>query len=416
VRDPLNRWVEGDPYDTAGAGYDGFAVFQSGSPDRAATGAGPDPADALAPWPGSDDEDSGHGNASRYGPRGSRARRPKRRRPLRRTAIALLTVVLGTSLGTYAWADTKLDRDVDLNTFGIRPPAGEGTNYLIVGSDSREGLSEQDRKELHTGSPGGRRTDSMIVLHTGAHGTTMVSLPRDSWITIPGYISPATGKRSAPTQDKLNATFAYGGPQLLSRTVEHNTGLRIDHYAEIGFAGFVNIVNAVGGVPICLDRDIKDEKSGSDLRKGCQVLDGTEALAFVRQRHQEAQGDLGRTRNQRKFLSALAHRAAAPDTALNPFELYPALSAGLDTLIVDRGMTLRDLMSMFRAVQSVTGGRGRQINVPVADPFFSTPKGSAVRWNTAQARKLFGELKHDRPVSLTEKGSAGRSFAHHAAE
>ncbi|MGP3949067.1 LCP family protein [Streptomyces sp. 7N604] len=327
----------------------------------------------------------------------------RRGRRIMRTLIVLVLVILVTSIGTYVWADFKLDREVDLAKVGDRSPSGEGTNYLIVGSDSREGLSNQDKNDLHTGSAEGRRTDSMIVLHTGDNGTTMMSLPRDSWVTIPAFTRPETGKHYAAAKNKLNAAFSMGGPELLVRTVEANTGLKINHYAEIGFAGFVNIVDSVGGVDLCLDKDIKDEKSGADLRKGCQTLSGADALAFVRQRHQEAEGDLGRTRNQQKFLSALADQAATPGTVLNPSKLYPAMGAGLETLIVDRDMSLSKLTSMLQAMKAVTGGDGKQINVPVADQGFQTSKGSAVRWDTTQAKKLFDELKNDQPVSLGEK-------------
>ncbi|MEV0598887.1 LCP family protein [Streptomyces sp. NPDC050315] len=341
--------------------------------------------------------------SSHYGPRRAHARRPKKRHRLRRAALVLTTAVLAGAVGTYGWADTKLNRDVDLDAYGKRPPHGKGTNYLIVGSDSRDGLSQDDQKDLHAGGGGGRRTDSMIVLHTGANGTSMVSLPRDSWITVPGHTNPATGKTSKPTGDKLNAAFSYGGPQLLTHTIEYNTGLRIDHYAEIGFAGFVNIVNAIGGVRMCLERDIKDEKSGADLKKGCQTLNGKQALAFVRQRHQEAEGDLGRTKNQQKFLSSLAHQAAKPTTVLDPADIYPTVNAGLDTLIVDKNTTLRDLTNLFRALQSVSAGKGKQLNVPVSAIGIPTPKGSAIKWDEKQSRRLFTELKHDRPVTIPKK-------------
>ncbi|MDI3409186.1 LCP family protein [Streptomyces cavernicola] len=328
----------------------------------------------------------------------SRPRRRRRRRPLRRLVLVLLALLLGVPFGTYAWADTRLNRDVDLGTHGHRPPPGKGTTYLIVGSDSRAGLTAEEQRDLHTGAVSGRRTDSMILLHTGESGTTMVSLPRDSWVTVPAYLRTSTGKRTKPAQSKLNASFSHGGPELLARTVEFNTGLRIDHYAEIGFAGFVKIVDAVGGVRMCLPRAIRDEKSGADLRKGCQQLDGGESLAFVRQRHQEAEGDLGRTLNQQKFLAALAKRAATSDTLLDPTVLYPALGAGLDTLVVDRDMTLRQLASMVRAVQGVTDGRGRRINVPVAAVGVPTPQGSAIRWDEGRARELFDRLRRDLPV------------------
>ncbi|MFI6055753.1 LCP family protein [Streptomyces violascens] len=344
--------------------------------------------------------------SSRYGPRRAHARQPKKRRRLRRAVLVLLTVVAVAAGGTYGWAETRLQRDVDLGTYGDRPPPGEGTNYLIVGSDSRDGLSDDDVEELHVGGGGGRRTDSMMLLHTGAHGTSMVSLPRDSWVTVPGRLDTSTGKTKWPEGDKLNAAFAYGGPELLVRTIEENTGLRIDHYAEIGFAGFVNIVDAVGGVRMCLDRDIKDEKSGADLRQGCQTLNGKQALAYVRQRHQEKEGDLGRSKNQQKLLATLAHQAAQPDTLFDPLQIGPAVQAGLDTLIVDKGMSLRDLGRMFRAVQSIAGGHGKQLNVPVSGVGVPTPKGNVLKWDPMRSAQLFDELRHDQPV--TERGNPAR--------
>ncbi|MEU8936266.1 LCP family protein [Streptomyces sp. NPDC048409] len=361
---------------------------------RSGTGAGPvvDPA-RFAERP-----------SSRYGPRRVHARPAKRRRRLRAVAGALLAVALCPVAAIYVWADTQLRRDVDLTALGGRPPAGRGTNYLIVGSDSRDGLSTDEVKDLHVGGGGGRRTDSMILLHTGAHGTSMVSLPRDSWVTVPRHTDPDTGKTPAPAHDKLNASFSYGGPGLLVRTIEYNTGLRIDHYAEIGFAGFVGIVNAVGGVPMCLDHAVKDEKSGADFSRGCHLLDGRQALAFVRQRHQEAQGDLGRTRNQQKFLSALAHRAARPRTLLDPAEILPAMHAGLGSLVVDKGMSLSGLVTMFRAVQGVSAGRGTQLNVPVSGVGIATPKGSVVKWDAKKSARLFDDLRNDRPVTVP-KGS-----------
>ncbi|WP_128379738.1 LCP family protein [Streptomyces cavernae] len=343
------------------------------------------------------------GGPRRPGTRPPRVRPSRLRRILCLSAF-LLCALLVTAAGTYAWAYYRLDRAVDLGWSADRPPDGRGTTYLVVGSDTRDGLSEQARKDLHTGSAGGGRTDSMMLLHTGAHGTTMVSLPRDSWVTVPSYLDPETGKRHRASKNKLNAAYSLGGPRLLVRTIELNTGVRVDHYAEIGFAGFVGVVDAVGGVEMCLDRDIRDPKSGANLKKGCHDLNGIEALAFVRQRHQEAQGDLGRSRNQRKFLSALAHKAASPRTALDPFRVCPALSATLDTLVVDKDMEPSTLVSLFRAMRAVSGGNGKQLGVPVSDRALSTPRGSAVRWDTAEAEKLFTELANDRPVSLHEEG------------
>nr|WP_055553112.1 LCP family protein [Streptomyces sp. NBRC 110028] len=356
----------------------------------------------AAGWPGVPPQRGG-GTGSGGGP--SLRRRPprqpaSRRRRIARTVTLLLRLPLLAAAGTYVWADSALDRRVDLDKAAAdRPPHGKGTNYLIVGSDSRNGLSGATKKQLHTGSADGGRTDSVMVLHTGAHGSTLMSLPRDSWVTIPSFIRPETGKHYRAARNKLNAAYSLGGPDLLIRTIERNTGLRINHYAEIGFAGFVGLVNAVGGVDMCVKKNVKDEKSGLNLKKGCHNLDGAQALAFVRQRHQEAQGDLGRSKNQQKFLAALAHKAATPGVALDPFTLYPTIRAGLDTLIVDKGMSMPDLLSLFEAMKGVTAGHGQRINVPVSSLGFRTSKGSAVRWNTARANKLFGELRHDRPLS-----------------
>nr|WP_244299233.1 LCP family protein [Streptomyces viridochromogenes] len=345
---------------------------------------------------------SGEGHGGRGGSRNRR--RPTRRRRFLRTAAVLSSVLLLGGAGTYVWADTRLNQEVDLGALGARVPSGEGTNYLVVGSDSREGLSQQDRKQLNTGSAEGRRTDSVILLHTGANGTTMLSLPRDSWVTLPPYVDPDTGRSYRAAPNKLNAAFSLGGPDLLVRTVERNTGVRVDHYAEIGFAGFVGVVDAVGGVNLCLDKAVRDEDSGANLPAGCQTLDGAEALAFVRQRKQEAKGDLGRTRNQQRFLAALARKAATPKTLADPSKSFPTLRAGLDTLIVDEGTELPDLMSLFEALRKAASGGGRQLNVPVADPNLRTSKGSAVKWDDRRARALFTALRKDRTPPSTRGG------------
>ncbi|MGW7573040.1 LCP family glycopolymer transferase [Streptomyces sp. NPDC054765] len=387
------------PYDGPSGPYNGPPSPYNGPP---APYNGPTGPDATRTGPGHGRTGPGNGRARR----GRRANgRSRRRRRITRLVILLATVLTTGSLGTYVWADTKLNREVDLGKIADRMPQGRGTNYLIVGSDSRVGLSEQAKKDLHTGgsADAGRRTDSMILLHTGVHGTTMVSLPRDSWVTIPPYIRPDTGKHYRASKNKLNAAFSFGGPDLLVRTIEHNTGMHVDHYTEIGFAGFVGIVNAVGGVPICLDKDVRDEKSGENLKKGCHTLDGRTALAFVRQRHQEAKGDLGRSQNQQKFLAALAHKAATPGILLDPTKVYPTMSAGLGTLIVDKDTGLPNLTSLFKAMKGVTTGDGKRLNVPVSNLGFHTPKGSVVKWNAPKAKQLFTELSDDSPVTFHEK-------------
>jgi LCP family protein required for cell wall assembly len=368
------------------------------SPRRAAAAAGGiPPQQARRPQPG-----PGHGHGGPAAGGASRRPRWSLRRKIGYTALGLVVVLLAVSVSTYFWADSKLRRDVDLSAITDAPPKGKGTNYLIVGSDSREGLTKAEEKELHTGSDSGQRTDSMMILHTGKNGTTMMSLPRDSYVTIPSFVGQESHKTYAASTHKLNRSYADGGPELLVRTIEYNTGIHIDHYAEIGFSGFVNLVDALGGVNICLDKPLHDKASGADFSAGCQKMNGKQSLAYVRQRHQLADQDLGRMRNQQKFLSTLAHQAASPSTVLNPFKLYPVIGSGLDTLVVDKKMSLLDLAHMFWAMKGVTGGNGKQITVPIADANYYTPNdGDAVKWDMTKAKTLFDELKQDQKVTVS---------------
>ncbi|MFE7425565.1 MULTISPECIES: LCP family protein [unclassified Streptomyces] len=315
-------------------------------------------------------------------------------------ALSLVVVVLAVSIGTYFWADSKLNREVDLAKVIERPKEGDGTNYLIVGSDSRAGMTDEDKKRLHTGSAEGKRTDSMMILHDGSNGPTLISLPRDSNVEIPSYKGSDSGKLypARGRFTKLNAAYAEDGPELLVRTVEFNTGLHIDHYVEIGFGGFANIVDAIGGVELDIPKAFKDKKSGADFKAGKQTLNGEQSLAFVRTRYAFAESDLARTKNQQKFLAALASQTATPSTILNPFKLYPTMSAGLDTLIVDEDMSIWSLGQMFFAMKGVTGGDGTSMNMPI-----SGSTGGNLVWDKAKVKQLVDQLNNDEKVTVSEK-------------
>src|SRR5690606_33698962 len=160
---------------------------------------------------------------------------------------ALLVVLVLSAAGLLFWIDGRLGGLPGgvLDDYKGRPDDTPGTNWLLVGSDSREGLTKRQRKKLATGNSEGRRTDSMMLVH----------LPRDSAVSIPGH-----------GRNKLNAAYAIGGPRLLVQTVETVTGLRVDNYMEIGFAGFVDIVDAVGGVEINVRAAVNDPKAGLKLK------------------------------------------------------------------------------------------------------------------------------------------------------
>ena len=188
----------------------------------------------------------------------------KRRHPVRnvfRVLLILLLLVILWLVGVPAYAWTQIAR-VDAAPSGQRPADQPGKTFLLVGSDSRAGLSKAEQKRLGTGSTGGQRTDTIMIVYVPPGGKpALISVPRDSYVDI-----PKSGK------NKINAAYAFGGPQLLVQTVEQNTGLRIDGYMEIGFGGFVNIIDALGGIRMCLPNAIKDRDSHIDLRKGCQTL------------------------------------------------------------------------------------------------------------------------------------------------
>ncbi|MEU8462569.1 LCP family protein [Streptomyces sp. NPDC029003] len=370
------------------------ASYDSGYSTGQVYGRPQGPGGGAPAGPGRPGRPGGPGGPGGGGPAGPA---PDWRKRIKVGSLVLVSVLVVTGVGTYFWADSKVRREVDLSKVIERPKEGDCTTYLIVGSDSREGMSDEEKKKLHTGSAEGKRTDSMMVLAKCSGGNTMISLPRDSDVEIPSFVGSQSGKKF-PAQGrrvKLNAAYAEDGPELLVRTVEFNTGLRIDHYAEIGFAGFANIVDALGGVELDIEQGFKDEKSGADFKAGRQTLNGEQSLAFVRTRYAFAESDLQRTKNQQKFLSALASQAATPGTLLNPFSLYPVMGAGLDTLVVDKDMGLWDLGQMFFAMKGITGGDGVSMNMPI-----SGQRGGNLVWDKAKVQQLVKQIQNDEKVTV----------------
>jgi LCP family protein required for cell wall assembly len=282
--------------------------------------------------------------------------------------------------------DTAIKRIPALTAYAERPAEGAGTTWLLVGSDSRGDLTPDQQAQLATGGDlGNSRTDTILLVHLPGLGSstraTMVSIPRDSYVPIPGYDS-----------DKINAAFSLGGPQLLTQTVEEATGLRIDHYAEIGFGGFANLVDAVGGVTVCPTEPISDPLAGIELPAGCQHIGGREALGFVRSRA-TPRADLDRMANQRQFMSTLVHRAVSPSVLLNPLRWYPMARAAADTVAVDEDAHVWDLARLAWALR----GSPTTVTVPIGD-FTENGSGSIVEWDHDAAKQLFSALGSDTPI------------------
>lgn len=316
-------------------------------------------------------------------PRGRATPRPRKRKRFGffKALGLLLAIVLAFSIGAAVWIDTKLQRIDALQDYDGRLGNTSGTNWLLVGSDSRAGLSQEDADRLMAGeldeSVG--RTDTIMVVHIPRFGgdATMLSLPRDSWVDIPGY-----------GQNKLNQAFSLGGPALLQQTVEQATGIHLDHYAEIGFGGFANVVDAVGGVEMCLDEPLDDPMAGINLQAGCQELDGPTALGYVRSRYASAQGDLDRVERQRKFLAALSNKIKSPGTLLNPFKNLKVADALSANMKVNEGDHVWNLASLGLAM----AGGAKQETVPIAG-YENTYAGNVALWDEAGAEEMFAELR-----------------------
>ncbi|MFC6094584.1 LCP family protein [Saccharothrix lopnurensis] len=315
---------------------------------------------------------------------GYRQAPPRRKRGIGRTIGVVLVLLLVFAVGMWVYVDSSLRRIDALPDYEGRPADTPGTNWLLVGSDARDDLSEEQKAALATGDAAGRRTDTIMLLHIpeGSGKATLVSMPRDSYVDIPG-----NGK------NKINAAFAFGGAPLLVQTVEGATGIRVDHYMEIGFGGFAGIVDAVGGVDLCVDEPIQDPLAGLDLQAGCQELDGAQALGFVRTRA-FARADLQRVENQRKFLAALTEKATSPSVLANPFRAFPLLFAGTDSISIAEDDNLHNLAGMAFAM----GGGVDTVTVPVGGTPTLGGVGSVVQWNREQALALFGALERDEPV------------------
>ena len=348
---------EATPYEPAQAGPPG-AAWPAQPPTRG--------------WPG-----GGEPPRTR-GPRGWRRwLRPKRILVILATLVVILAV---TSAGLYFDLNSKLSR------VNVLAPAGftsAGTNWLIAGSDSRGGLTKTEEDQLALGHDvSGGRSDTIMLLHIPSDGTrpTLVSIPRDSYVPIPGH-----------GYNKINAAYSLGGPKLLIQTVQNVTGLRIDHYMGIGFGGLVNVVNDVGGVTLCLPGPMKDPKAGLNLKAGCQTLNGDQALGFVRTREFPL-GDLQREQDQRALLKSLLSKMTSAGTLINPFAVIPAASGAASSLTVDQGTSLSQLVSVAFALKNPV-----TTMVPFGG-FGNSSAGSVVEWNVPEAKAFFNDLATDKPL------------------
>ncbi|MDN5725182.1 MAG: LCP family protein [Propionibacteriales bacterium] len=327
----------------------------------------------------------GSGAGPGGGPPGTTGRRRPRRRRTGRKVVAVLALLLAACLvylvavPLVAW--NTVDK-VANQPKGDRPADTPGQTYLLVGSDSREGLSAEEKKKLGTGSAEGQRTDTMMLLYVPPGGRpAMISIPRDSYVEVPG-----NGK------NKINAAYAIGGPKLLTATVEQATGLRVDHYVEIGFGGFVDVIDAMDGIEMCVPKDIKDKNSHLNLKKGCQTFDGVTALGYVRMRYADPEGDLGRVKRQRQMVSAVAKKAATPMTVINPVRYWNLNKAVAGAVRLGESTSTADMPRLALAASRLSGDDALALTIPVGGNI-SSPAGAALSWDKERCEELFAAIK-----------------------
>ncbi|TDD21171.1 LCP family protein [Nonomuraea diastatica] len=218
-----------------------------------------------------------------------------------------------------------------------QPKPGHGETWLLVGTDLRSGEpSTGDAAKTGNRRLGPQRTDTIMLAHLSEDGehAAIVSIPRDSWVTIPGH-----------GRAKINAAFPWGGPALLIKTIEKLTGIRVDHYAAIDFKGFPEVIDAVEGVDVEVAKTVRDTHSGVTWTAGRHHLDGEQALAFVRQRHNLPGGDFDRIKRQQAVLNALSDRVLSAGTLANPLKVDGFLRAITRSITVDEGVTASMLRS-----------------------------------------------------------------------
>ncbi|WP_306371481.1 LCP family protein [Nocardiopsis sp. CC223A] len=344
----------------------------------------------------------------RRSPRSGRITVPSpsvRRRRAGLVVMSVLSVLVllasGTSWAITGWMSGSLNR---FDVFGgladgDRPEETGGLTFLVIGSDSREALAEEDRTALSVGSTPGRRSDTMMLLRLNHERDriTVVGVPRDLWVDIPGE-----------GEDKINAAYAYGGPQLAVRTVESVTDVRIDHYVEVDFAGFVGVVDALGGIEVCLPEAIDDPKARLDMAAGTHRVDGAEALAFARTRA-TPRGDLDRIDRQQQVLSAMLDRALSSETLSDPGKLTAFLDSALSSVTVDEGLDTSTINQLAYQMRDLDMSAVNFTQVPIADMDFWTPRGDvALLWDEPAARDLFADINADRPITEPSAGPSAQ--------
>jgi LCP family protein required for cell wall assembly len=336
-------------------------------------------------------------------PRRPRTRNARRLRVLGWISVIMTVVVVSTSLAAYAeWRHLlgNIQKENVNGLLGKRPPKyNSALNILLIGSDSRAGSNKKFGQAVQ-----GARSDTMILMHISPqrNGATLISFPRDSLVRTVGCQADGmghTGQQASQQVEMLNATFDSGGAPCTWKTLEALTGIHIDHFIEIDFSGFQSMVNAVGGVSVCLPKAINDPASKLNLSAGVHHVDGAQALAFVRERHVGQGSDLQRIKRQQFFMASLAKQVTASNMLGDPGKLFGLANAATHSLTTDSGLEVSTLLKIAESMRGLQASSVKMISVPVV-PDAADP--NRVDWAQPSAFELFNAIKFDDVVPVAK--------------
>ncbi|MEV0318827.1 LCP family protein [Streptomyces sp. NPDC050658] len=270
-----------------------------------------------------------------------------------------------------------------------------------MGTDGRDTITEQERREFHAGGVACNCTDTLMLVHVSEarDRVSVVSLPRDSYAEIPAHRDAVTGKRRAAHPAKINGAYAEGGPALSVRTVEAMTGVRVDRYLQIDFRRFMDSVDTVGGVRVCTPRPLRDKVTKLDLPPGEHHLAGGQSLQYVRSRHMDATADFGRIQRQQRFLIGALTALRTENVLADPMRAAELGRTLLGATKADQAFGEEELMSLVSELSQLPPSAMEFTTVPIAG-FNHTVKGvgSTLKWDRAKAARLFAKLTRDRPL------------------
>lgn len=327
-----------------------------------------------------------------------------------RLAVGMSALVLVTS-GVGHMMVNGLAGGMDrINAFGGltgRPQStGNGLNFLVVGIDDRQELTEKQRDRHRLGGTSCDCTDTLMLVHVSEDRDrlSVISIPRDSFVKLPPHTDARTEEHHRALPAKINSAYAHGGPNLTVRAVEKMTDVHVDHYLEVDFTSFMKTVDVLGGVQVCTVRPLKDEYSGLDLPAGTSRLDGGEALSYVRARHVDGGSDFGRMHRQQRLIAALIEKATSSGVLTNPVKLSKVTSTLLDSVRADANFGTPQMMALAQAMRGFDAASSEFVSVPVADAgHLVEGVGSTVRWNEQKAARLFDAVRQDRPLAGHDK-------------